>query len=93
MIARVIDKPSFDSIRRPRVPRKPGTFGDRLTQRRLALGLTQQQVADTAGITAARVAHLECDYYGTGPTAYTLAALAKALGVSMNWLWNGSDAA
>jgi transcriptional regulator with XRE-family HTH domain len=91
VIARVVERP--DLTPRPRVPRKAGTFGDRLTTRRLAVGLTQRELAELAGITSARVAHLECDYYGTGPTAYTLAALAKALGVRMDWLWSGDDAA
>lgn len=85
MIVREIPRPTPQ----PRTARKANTLGARLTERRLALGLTQRQVAELAVIATNRVAHLETDAYRTYPTAYTLAALARVLGVSMDWLWWG----
>jgi transcriptional regulator with XRE-family HTH domain len=91
MIAREIARPAQTCGRQPRVPRVPGTLGDRLTRRRLDLGLTQRQVAEMAGLNAAHVAHLERDAYGSPPMAYTLAALATALQTSLDWLWFGEE--
>lgn len=91
VIAREIERPAETYGRQPRVPRPPGTLGDRLTRRRLDLGLTQKQVAEMAGLNAAHVAHLERDAYGNPPMAYTLAALAVALKCSLDWLWFGED--
>lgn len=60
-----------------------------MTERRLALGLTQRAVADAAGISPLRLGHLERDDYGSLCTAWTLAGLARALDTSMDWLWRG----
>ena len=87
MRARGVERPA--TTPRPRVPRKAGTFGERLTQRRLELGLTQREVAERAGITTSSVAHIERAVYSDGVKAHTLAALASALRVDMDWLWYG----
>lgn len=87
MIVREVARP--DLTPKPRVPRKAGTLGARLTERRLALGLTQRAVADAAGISPLRLGHLERDDYGNLCTAWTLAGLARALDTSMDWLWRG----
>lgn len=76
---------------RLRLRRSPGTLGGRLTERRLQLGLTQREVAERAGISEASVRHLECNARGLGCSAYTLAHLARALGVSADWLFWGDE--
>lgn len=92
MIVREVERPAWTRTPQPRVPRKAGTLGERLTRRRLELGLTQREVAEQAGLHAGHVAHLERDAYGNPPMAYTLAALATALRCSMDWLFWGDDA-
>lgn len=91
MKLREIERPASTIGRHPRVPRKAGSFGARLTARRLELGMTQRRVADMAGLHERTVAHLERDDYGTLPTAYTLAGLASALTCSMDWLFRGDE--
>lgn len=78
-----------NSCRRLLVARGPQTFGERLTARRLALGLTQQAVADRAGMSRNYIGNLERGVKGMHPNAYTLAALAEALQTTMDALWNG----
>ena len=56
------------------------TFGARLKHLREQVGLTQQQLADKAGMNKFGVAKLEQDQYS--PTWPTVQALAKALGVN-----------
>jgi transcriptional regulator with XRE-family HTH domain len=77
------------SCRRLLVVRGPQTFGERLTARRLALGLTQQDVADLAGTSRNYLGQLERGVKQRVPNALTLAALARALRVGMDELWNG----
>lgn len=86
-LIREIERPVRTLSRYPRTPRKAGTFGDRLTRRRLELGLTQREVAELAGMNAGSVRQLERGRVNGGPTAYTLAALARVLGVTMGCLW------
>jgi transcriptional regulator with XRE-family HTH domain len=58
-----------------------GKFGERLRQLRKGADLTQQQLADAAGLALSAVAKLE---QGKGdPTWNTVRVLAKALGVSV----------
>ena len=52
----------------------------RLKELRLAKGLTQDQLADAAGIDQSRVSALECEA-NPNPTLQTIVALARALGV------------
>jgi transcriptional regulator with XRE-family HTH domain len=56
------------------------TFGARLKQLRAQAGLTQQELADRAGLHKQSVSRLEQDEYS--PTWPTVQALAKALGVN-----------
>lgn len=60
---------------------KPDTFSARLRALRAAAGLTQQQLADAAGVHAQTVQHFE---YGVkdDPRMSTLRKLAAALGVA-----------
>jgi transcriptional regulator with XRE-family HTH domain len=56
------------------------TFGERLKHLREKAGLTQQELADGAGMHRFGVAKLERDEYG--PSWATVQALAKALNVN-----------
>lgn len=64
------------------------SMGARIKQKREALGLVQQQLADKVGLSRSRIAQLE-----GGSVQQVLfenfAALADALGVSPLWLMHG----
>ena len=77
------------SCRRLLVVRGPQTFGERLTARRLALGLTQQDVADRAGTSRNYLGQLERGVKQRVPNVLTMAALAVALHTTMDALWTG----
>lgn len=66
------------------------TLGTRMQQRRLALGLTQQQVADAAGITKSAMSRYERDAFET-PREVVVSAIAAALHVSPAWLLCRTD--
>ncbi len=53
-------------------------FGSRLRELRLRAGLTQQAIAQAAGLSVSTVGRLE---QGGNPTPETVTALARALGV------------
>ena len=64
------------------------TVGDRIRERRAALGLSMRDVA-SRGVSASYVSRIE-----TGdrqPSAKALAALAPKLGVSIYWLQTGKQ--
>jgi transcriptional regulator with XRE-family HTH domain len=56
------------------------SFGELLRQRRLAAGLTQEALAERAGVSAKAISDLERDPDRT-PRLYTLGLLADALGL------------
>jgi transcriptional regulator with XRE-family HTH domain len=58
----------------------PDTFPARLRSRRSAAGLSQAALAERAGISKARVSHLEQDDYPYRPSKATVGSLAGALG-------------
>jgi len=64
-------------IREPSVEREPLRFGEPLRARRKHLGLTQQQVAESAGLTVNYLSLLENNR--RTPSFDTLEALAEAL--------------
>lgn len=65
------------------------TTGERLQRLRLACDLTQMALAAEAGVSQQTVSGLET---GTSePSAATLAELADALGVSMDFLYRGRE--
>lgn len=88
---REIERPAGTIGRHPRTPRAAGTLGDRLTRRRLELGLTQREVGQRADLHPGHVRALEIGATRRNPEVYTLAALARALGVSLDWLWFGDE--
>jgi transcriptional regulator with XRE-family HTH domain len=65
----------------------PKTLGQRVAERRGALGWTQQQLADEMGTDQAFVSRMESDKYEPGMRV--LVSLAKALGVSLSTLLEG----
>jgi len=69
----------------------PEMLGDRLKQRREALGLSYRAVSRAAGMSDMTVRATEQDH--TSPTLETAERIAKALGVSPGWLAFGSEPA
>jgi len=63
---------------------------DRIYSRRLALGLSQQQLAEKAGVSQVTIQHLES---GRNATSKKLLEIARALGVSAEWLDSGLERA
>lgn len=67
------------------------SFAGRLRHLRAERGWSQQQLADFAGLSCQAVK--SCEWERTEPKAHTLEQLAATLGVSMQWLWTGQEAA
>jgi ribosome-binding protein aMBF1 (putative translation factor) len=57
-------------------------IGTRLLQQRLSAGLTQQQLASASGVGQADISRIE--HGQANPTADTLSALARPLGVTLD---------
>lgn len=66
-----------------------GTLKDRIYARRVALGLSQQQLAEKAGVSQVTIQHLES---GRNATSKRLVEIARALNVSAEWLDSGKPA-
>lgn len=66
------------------------SFATRLKHLRQQRGWSQQQLADFAGLGCQTVK--ECEWEKVEPKARTLAALASALGTTMDALWTGQEA-
>ena len=64
------------------------TVGDRIRQRRLALGLSQRELA-SEGVSYAYISRLENNT--RQPSVKALRRLAAKLGVSAHWLETGED--
>lgn len=62
---------------------------DRIHQRRTALGLSQQQLAERSGVSQVTIQHLES---GRNATSKKLLEIARALGVTAEWLGSGQEA-
>ncbi len=69
-------------------PRPRQTTGERIASLRHVLGWSQQHLAELADLSVLTVSRAEqgCDIY-----AHTLERLARALGVSMDYLWCGKE--
>lgn len=59
---------------------------EKLKARRLELGLTQQQLADLAGLKQASISQLEWGRR-TSPDVHTALAIASALGCTVEDIW------
>jgi len=65
------------------------TFGENLKRERKLSGLTQQELADKIGIKQQQLSQWECDKFE--PTVSSIVALAKALDVSFDDLFDGIE--
>jgi transcriptional regulator with XRE-family HTH domain len=70
------------------VGRQMPTVGDRIRERRLALGLSQRELA-CEGVTYAYISRLEANT--RRPSVKALRKLAPKLGVSAHWLETGQE--
>lgn len=68
--------------------RQMTTVGDRIRERRLALGLSQRELA-CEGVTYAYISRLEAKT--RQPSVKALRKIAPKLGVSAHWLETGED--
>jgi transcriptional regulator with XRE-family HTH domain len=64
------------------------SVGDRIRERRVALGLSQRDLADQ-GLTNAYISRLEANQ--RQPSVKALRLLAPKLGVSVHWLETGEE--
>lgn len=64
----------------------PEMLKDRILERRTALGLSQAQLAEKAGVSQVTIQHLES---GRNSTSKKLLEIARALGVTAEWLGSG----
>jgi transcriptional regulator with XRE-family HTH domain len=69
-------------------PRQMATVGDRIRERRLALGLSQRELASD-GVSYAYISRLEAN--ARQPSVKALRKLAPKLGVSAHWLETGKN--
>lgn len=67
----------------------PEMLKDRIHQRRTALGLSQQQLAERSGVSQVTIQHLES---GRNATSKKLLEIARALCVTAEWLGSGQEA-
>ena len=63
------------------------SLGENIRERRESVGMTQTTLAGMAGVTLGAINQFEANI--RIPNAYTFAAMAKALGVTMDELMNG----
>jgi DNA-binding XRE family transcriptional regulator len=66
---------------------RPETFGERLRRLRTERGLTKDQLAAASGISVPAIKQIQVRQVAA--SAYTVAQLADALGVSMDYLFLG----
>lgn len=66
------------------------TLGNKIKALRLNIGLTQEKVAEKAGIPYATLIKIENDHIAN-PTIITIYKLASALGVSIDELVKGTE--
>ena len=63
-------------------------MGTRIKARRAALGLSQHDLAAQAGVGRSLLSLVEIGR--SGLSAESMARMADALGVTMDWLWRGT---
>lgn len=66
------------------------TLKDRILGKRTELKMSQQQLADSAGVSQVTIQHLES---GRNSTSKKLVDIGRALGVTAEWLMTGADSA
>lgn len=96
MITQVIDKANTCYLMANNVcftlggmTKDPEMLKDRILERRTALGLSQAQLAEKAGVSQVTIQHLES---GRNSTSKKLLEIARALGVTAEWLASGKEA-
>lgn len=72
----------------PPMNKTSSTLKDRILSSRTALQLSQQQLADSAGVSQVTIQHLES---GRNSTSKKMVDIARALGVTAEWLMTGED--
>ena len=77
----------------PEPPTAPASIGQRIRERRLALGLSAAALADATGLNRNYIYHIENGRYGRTPSCHTLALLSRRLGTTIDYLWFGEGAA
>ena len=75
--------------RRPQVPERSAAVGARVESLRLAKGWTTRELARQTGLSENMLSHLQRRDKPALLNAYSLAAIAEAFGVSLDWLWYG----
>jgi len=97
MITQVIDKANICYLMANNacftlagMTKSPEMLKDRILDRRTALGLSQAQLAEKAGVSQVTIQHLES---GRNSTSKKLLDIAKALGVTAEWLGSGEGTA
>src|SRR4051795_8546383 len=81
-VAEVEADASPEQLRELEVTRTRFRIGTRLLKQRLSAGLTQQQLAVASGVAQADISRIE--HGQANPTADTLNALARPLGVTLD---------
>jgi ribosome-binding protein aMBF1 (putative translation factor) len=76
---------TFMTLKKERNSSSQETMGDRLLRARTARGLGSRQLSEEAGLSDGTVSALETGRRGT-PTIDTVEVLARALGVTPEWL-------
>ena len=91
MIVREVAREDVGRIRRMRHrgPEVSQAIGARVSSLRLARGWTVRELADRTGLSVWYVHCLDTGRTTGIPNAYTLAQLAQAFGVTLDWLYFG----
>lgn len=91
MIMREVSKRTAQERRKADVAVTSAAIGARVESLRLAKGWTTAELARRSGLSACWLRHLQHGSAPSLPQGYTLAALADALGATMDWIWRGAD--
>jgi ribosome-binding protein aMBF1 (putative translation factor) len=83
-VAEVEEKASPEERRELDAARARFRIGTKILQQRLSSGLTQQQLSEASGIAQADISRIE--HGQANPTADTLQALARPLGVTLDFI-------
>ncbi|MGI4850758.1 MAG: helix-turn-helix domain-containing protein [Janthinobacterium lividum] len=68
-------------------PSRIDGMAERLHQRRRQVGLSQSQLAELTGISAANISHYECNRHS--PALSAIVCIARELAVTTDWLLVG----
>ena len=81
-LSRVVNKPATVPSRPDRVQERRLTFGDAVRERRLAAGLTQEQLAERAGVDRKSISRMETGAYS--PSLDRVWRVADALQITLS---------